>query len=380
MNCRLRIRLLTTLLTVLLGATCHGQSSPAAQETGKLFLTQQEGIDKAETIWIEWDVDVDSTNAMKRSYLRTSSMFRGTTVTKEGSKTSSYDQHKNKGVMVTQKGPESSGAVIGSYGFFNANDSQFESLWIFFPSLRHFWKATPKHVLDDLRKNHPEQLIQGVSRILGPDVDVDRAYAFAMAEWTKTSSAATPPRVSIPPGSMATPGEGNMAIGCRTSQEGWFDILEFDMRTKRLVAMTTYVNKDHIPEEALHKRDNNPDTSEAELWGLQSTHARLFRRISYGDHRELPLGIVIPTVATLRSYSDDGKVESTNTYRVTKAEINTELGEKLSPAQIQDGTPVQDYSLDPAGAKHIEYVADSTRSLLEWKAILSKAQTNTESQ
>lgn len=143
---------LATISLVLLGTISWVQSEPTSDEVAQLFLKQQQGIDRAKTIWVEWITDVNGKHITTNSYIHTPSIFRGVRQSKDTSTVSTYNYDKKKAVIIqTRSGVPQ--AVIASYSFFWEHYNLFEGLGVFFPALRHFWYATPKHVLDEMREN-----------------------------------------------------------------------------------------------------------------------------------------------------------------------------------------------------------------------------------
>jgi len=165
----------------------------------------------------------------------------------------------------------------------------------------------------------------------------------------------------------------NVEIGCREGRSGWFDVLEFDKASRRLVRAVRFVNKPDMPDVAFKERDENSSVPTDAIWKLQKEWASVFRVMVFRDYSEFPGNVVLPRTIEIENRIEGGGC----TYHLKEFALNKELPAGCFNLAIPDGTTVVDFSLDPLGDSgtplaYAEYLMDSNRSLLEWSTLLDQ--------
>ncbi len=344
------------------------------EELGQALVRQQEGVDKADSFLLEWEVSPADAPDQPRnrhvvawrngdSYYRHERLADGHTNTaaiRNGVTTTLATS--------TKREPE---AHIWPFPYGDVHPLRMA--WVFFPVLHHFWNDDMAGAALRQASASRRELLRRVAeaeegRKLASDQEL---LAALLRQYGSGSEMYRPQSVTLPEDTHR-PAEGNLAFACRLGRRGWFSIVELDARSLWLKRLVTFVNRRDMPDEVAQRFHTEDPIEVAETWELQATYALGWRRIEFSEHRELPLGIVMPTRVDFHSCRPDGEEWTHNVYRVTRVEVNSNLSDEQFEIDFPEGTDVYDGSYDPQGFIAVRYTQDSARTGEEWQKVLAE--------
>jgi len=126
-----------------------------------------------------------------------------------------------------------------------------------------------------------------------------------------------------------------------------------------------------MPREVAERVHDQGGASQEETWRAQREHAVESRRLDYSEHKELPLGLIVPMRADVYDTDEDGTSERHSVLRITRIEVNPELPESVFDLQIPEGAQVADFTFDPMGIKAVNYEWSAEMGQPEPRQLLS---------
>ncbi len=368
-------RHLTLLVAVAAGCSSFpaqnggGQTAYTPEGLGRALYQQQAGVDEASSFLLEWEVffpDEKGEGSRRFSLAWRDGHSHYHDVA--GATTNTVWVCSGTTTTLHTSGNAEAEALI--FASIHPDALSLGRAWVFFPVFSHFWdKISAEARIRQEWSLRPQLLRLIVEAREGRTLSDAEVLRLMLKRYANRSGEGDMEFAAVPADTHEAP-EGRIAVGCRVRAEPWFSIVELDEESLRLERLITFVNKEGMPDDAVRQLGSPRAMGVAERWELQENWAFAWRRIEYSEHRELPLGVIVPMRVDLYSRREGVTHWDHASYRVTRAEVNPALADDYFEASIPDGAWVVDFSHDPLGLEGIRYRQDKRRGDEDWEGIL----------